>query len=74
MNGLHEEFGERMDFIRLNVDNSDHDVVRAELGLAQRSHYVLIDQNGEVIRRWAGPLDPDAIAARCNAILEERGF
>ncbi len=74
MNGLHSTFGERLDFINLNVDNPDHNATRANFGLAGRSTYKLISPDGDVIRTWAGPLNLDTVSGEVEQILTELGF
>lgn len=74
MNGLHSTFGTRLDFINLNVDNSDHNVARATYGLANRSTYKLISPTGTVIRTWAGPLNQSVVASEIEQILSDLGF
>ena len=74
MNGLHSNFGERVDFINLNIENPDHNVTRANFGLSGRSVYKLISPDGEVLRTWAGPLDLATVSGEMEQLIAELGF
>jgi hypothetical protein len=54
--GLEEEFGDEIDFIWLNIDDSSTRAMREEFGIVQRTRYVLVDENNNEVMRWFGPL------------------
>lgn len=70
MDRLEAEFGERIDFIHLNVDDPATADIRAEFGLTRRSQYRLIDADGITIRNWFGPLDESSMVAQIDSLLE----
>ncbi len=57
MYGLQETFGDRIDFIHLNVDLAVTNSVRERFGLTDRSQYILVDPQGNIIEKWIGLLD-----------------
>lgn len=59
---LTAEFGDRVDFIHLNIDVDNTRPVRERFGIVQRSNYVLIDAAGQEVQRWFGPLDEATVA------------
>ena len=56
MNRLQERFGEYVDFIHLNVDDSKTLPIRQEFGLIRQSGYMLRGTDGLPIGVWYGPL------------------
>jgi hypothetical protein len=69
VNGLTADFGERIDFIHLNVDDPNTLAARERFGFNDRSQYALIDPAGNIIQRWFGPLNIDEVAAYLNEYL-----
>ncbi len=70
MNGLKTTFEGQVDFFDLNIDDPSLDGLREEFDISGRSQYILVDANGNVVRRWFGPLNP-TITQEVNALLEE---
>ena len=74
MHGLHQKFGNRVDFINLNVDNHDATAKRLSLGMRNRSHYVLLDANQNKLRDWFGPLDQQTMEEQIEELLASMGL
>ncbi|MEZ4706440.1 MAG: hypothetical protein R3A44_04500 [Caldilineaceae bacterium] len=69
MNGLHQKFGDRVDFINLNVDNHDATATRLSFGMRNRSHYVLLDAHQNRLAEWFGPLNQPALEEQITELL-----
>lgn len=69
MDGLRDEFAGEIDFFLLDIDKPETEEVRKAYGMTGRSHYVLIDANGDVVRSWFGPLQP-TMDEEMRALLE----
>lgn len=69
MNGLKEQFGDRVDFIALNVDIAATLPIRERFNLVQRSQYALIDPVGNIVNAWYGFLDEATVAQAITSIL-----
>lgn len=69
MYGLQESFGDRIDFINLNVDLAVTQAARERFGLTDRSQYVLVDPQGNIIEKWIGPLDQTTVEQALRAYL-----
>lgn len=69
MYGLQETFGDRIDFIHLNVDLAVTREARERFGLTDRSQYVLVDPQGNTIQKWVGPLDQTAVEQALRTYL-----
>jgi hypothetical protein len=69
VNGLQAEFGDRIDFIGLNIDLPETLPIRQQFDIVQRSQYVLIDAQGNVLQRWFGFLDQEQVAEYLRGYL-----
>lgn len=63
MNRLEQHFGEQVTFVYLNYDDPTAFDRAIVYGLMGRSQYALVDESGDVVRRWIGPLDEAQITA-----------
>ena len=62
MNGIKQQFGDKIDLIALNIDLPETQVIRDRFGFTDRSQYAFIDPVGNVIKRWYGYLDNTDVA------------
>ncbi len=69
MNGLTADFGERIDFINLNIDDPNTRPARDRFGFTDRSQYALIDSAGNIVEQWFGPLNIDVVSAYLSNYL-----
>jgi thiol-disulfide isomerase/thioredoxin len=58
---LMTEFGDKMDFIHLNIDLPETLSVREEFGIIERSHYLVTDAGGNIVQQWYGILDEPTV-------------
>jgi thiol:disulfide interchange protein len=63
VNGLTADFGERIDFIHLNIDDPTTMPARERFGFNDRSQYALLDSAGNIVEKWFGPLNIDEVSA-----------
>ena len=66
---LQEQFGEKVDFISLDMDNPTTKESRFEFGMRNRSHFVLIDAEKNILAQWFGQIEDVAMAADLEAAL-----
>lgn len=69
MNGLTADFGERIDFINLNIDDPNTLPARDRFGFTDRSQYTLIDSAGNIVHQWFGPLNIDEVSVYLSDYL-----
>lgn len=69
MNGLAQQYGDRIDFIDMDIDKPETDAPRQRFNMVQRSQYALIDPQGNIVQRWFGPLDAAQVAAYLDQYL-----
>jgi hypothetical protein len=63
VDGLIERFKDKINIVVIDFTNSQTQPLRQQLGITDRSQYVLTDENGTVLMRWFGFLDEDALIA-----------
>ncbi len=66
---LQKRFAEQIDFINLNVDNPAVKATRLSFGMRNRSHYVLIDADQNIVAQWFGPIEDEAMVADIEEAL-----
>jgi len=66
---LAEVFKDRVDFVYLNIDRPDTLEARQRFDIVARTQYVLIDAQGNTIKKWFGPLDEEAVKAAIDEFL-----
>ena len=54
VNGLEEDFGDELQVVRLNFNDSQNDDAIAALGVRGHPTIVLLDSEGEIHRTWFG--------------------
>lgn len=63
IDGLKAEFGDRVDFVALSIDDNSTLPLRQKFDLVQRSRYALVAPDGEtVVQRWFGLLSEAQVA------------
>ncbi|MEZ4589557.1 MAG: hypothetical protein R3D55_00210 [Chloroflexota bacterium] len=71
MDRLEREFGDKIEFIVLNVDLAEARRYMDTYAIRSRSTYVLLNGAGEEVMRWSGPLDGDQVAAELAQFLSD---
>jgi thiol:disulfide interchange protein len=57
VNELQADFSDQIDFVNLNIDVPETLDLRTRFDLVDRSRYIFIDTQGNVVQRWFGLLD-----------------
>lgn len=70
VNGLQESFGDRIEFVLLDLDDATQDGIRRELGITAQAQYVLVSADGEIVQKWFGVLDQARVSAELEALLQ----
>ncbi|MBI5667546.1 MAG: hypothetical protein HZC41_06020 [Chloroflexi bacterium] len=73
MDGLAQQFGDRVDFIKLDIDKPETLGIRQQFNLVQRSQYALVDAQGNIVQRWFGFLDEAEVQQYLNDYLATMG-
>ncbi len=70
MSGLQESYAGQIEFVVLDVDKSEHDAKRAELGSTAQAQYFLVNADGEILARWFGVLNDAALRNELGNLLQ----
>ena len=71
VNGLEEDFGEELQVVRLNFNDSENDAAIAALSIRGHPTIVLLDGDGEVHRTWFGAATDDDLRPLVQELLAE---
>ena len=69
VHGLEEQYGERMGFIYLDIDDPATRPFREDLGYCSQPHFFLLDRDGRVLRQWQGYVAVDDLQRAFDAAL-----
>lgn len=70
MHGLEATFGDRVNFVYLDIDDPRTNPFKAKLGYIAQPHIFLLDPDGKVLAQWLGPIQGDEVR---QAILQALG-
>jgi len=72
VNGLQAQFGDRIEFVVLNVDDPNSLPLRQQFDLVQRSRYALVGPDGQTVeQRWFGLLNEGEVADYLSRYLAD---
>ena len=54
VNGLENEYGSDIDFVKINIDDPNSAAAKQEYGFRYQPYFVLVDAEGEVLQTWPG--------------------
>jgi hypothetical protein len=57
VHGLEDQYGDRIQFAYLDIDDPANDRWKEALGYRNRPHYVLLDGEGNILQSWVGVVD-----------------
>jgi hypothetical protein len=61
VHGLESEYSDELNFIYLDVDDPANDEFKSALGYIYQPHLFLLDENGEILQEWVGPVNHDQL-------------
>ena len=67
MHGLEAQYGDRVNFVYLDIDDPRNDTFKRQLGYAYQPNIFLVDGEGQIIRQWVGYVSGEELEA---AILD----
>lgn len=57
VHGLERQYGRRIDFLYLDVQDSSTAAAKARLGFQATPHFFLLTPDGQIVREWQGVLE-----------------
>lgn len=70
VDGLEREYGEKIEFVYLNIDDPDTEAAKEKYGYRYQPHFFLVDANGEVVQEWLGPVKREQFVQAFEMVLE----
>ena len=71
MNGLEQRYSDRVDFVLLDFDDPNLNAERVKYNITDRSQYVLVDAEDNIIYRWYGYISTQDVATVLDELLAE---
>jgi thioredoxin-like negative regulator of GroEL len=68
VHGLEQQYGDKVNFVYLDIDDSRNDSFKRQLGYRVQPHIFLLDGNGQVIEQWLGLVSKDDLEAALKAV------
>ncbi len=68
MHGLEQQYGDTVNFVYLDIDDSRTDDFKRQLGFRVQPHLFLLDAEGQVIQQWLGLVSKDELEAALLAV------
>jgi thiol-disulfide isomerase/thioredoxin len=69
VHGLEDQYGSRMNFIYLDIDDPANSYFEHELGFRMEPQFFLLDPGGVVLRQWIGYVNREQFVSAFNAAL-----
>jgi hypothetical protein len=69
VHGLEDQYGDRMAFSYLDIDDPATTEFRSTLGFRYQPEFYLLDAQGNLIQKWIGPVQAPELAAAFDVAL-----
>ncbi|NOT07324.1 MAG: hypothetical protein HOP28_03875 [Gemmatimonadales bacterium] len=69
VHGLEQEWGQRVDFIYLDVADSANTAAKHRFGFRATPHFFLLGPDGSVQRTWQGRVERDTLAVALRGLV-----
>ena len=63
MHGLENTWGDRINFVYLDIDDSRSEPFKRQLGYRVQPHMFLLDEQGTIVQQWLGYVDAETLEA-----------
>jgi thioredoxin-related protein len=70
VHGLEASYFGKVDFFYFDADDSETLALQQEFGFQYQPYFVLLDHNGDVVKRWAGFVSKEDFEASFAEILK----
>jgi len=71
VNGLEDDFGEEVEFVRLNAIEPEVLQLQQTYGLRGHPSVAILDGNGKVVALYFGPATAETLRGELTAVLKE---
>jgi thioredoxin-related protein len=69
VDGLKDEYGEQVDFVRFDIDDSSTQEAKRQYGYRGQPHFFLVDSAGQIVKSWQGRVKREAFVEAFDGVL-----
>jgi hypothetical protein len=69
VHGLEQQWGADIDFVYLDIDDSQNDVFKRTFGFTYQPLYILLDSAGQIVERWFGVVEASAFESAFQQVV-----
>jgi hypothetical protein len=70
VHGLEAEYGDRINFVYLDIDDSRNEPFKRALGYRFQPHLFLVDGQGNILEQWIGRISGDNLILAFEEALQ----
>ncbi|MGH2522647.1 MAG: hypothetical protein ACRDH2_09110 [Anaerolineales bacterium] len=70
VHGLEAQYGDRIQFTYLDMDDPRTDGLKKQLGFVWRPHFLLLDGEGEIVQQWVGAVREEDLVSAFEEALQ----
>ena len=71
VHGLEEKWGQHVDFVYLDIDDSQTTPFKQQLGYIYQPHIFLLDAQGNIVQQWVGAVQGETIQAELPKVINQ---
>ena len=68
MHGLEQQWGDRINFVYLDIDDARNDDFKRQFGYRYQPHIFLLDGQGQIVDQWIGRVSGETLLAALEAV------
>jgi thioredoxin-like negative regulator of GroEL len=70
VHGLESEFAGQINFVYLDIDDPANKQFLKELGFQYQPHFLFLDEQGNIIQQWLGPVKEEQFREVFSSALQ----
>jgi thioredoxin-like negative regulator of GroEL len=71
VSGLRQEYGDRIDFVRFDIDDPTTQDAKEQYGYRYQPHYFLVNRSGQIVDSWLGRVPEETLVEAFENVLSE---
>ena len=69
VHGLEQQWGDRINFVYLDIDDPDTTPFKRQFGYRYQPHTFLLDGQGQIVTQWVGPVTEEQFVSAFEALV-----
>lgn len=69
VHGLEQQWGGRINFVYLDIDDPDTTDFKRQFGYRYQPHFFLLDGRGQIVDQWVGPVSEATFISAFEALV-----